>query len=96
MTNVLRSLREQKGISQDELASELKISRQTLSKYENEETKFSLDIIKKLARFFDVDYSCFIDNKMPPERAALCCSSLWFMLCLCGRVVIFQATQKFS
>ena len=67
MTNVLRSLREQKGISQDELASELKISRQTLSEYENEETKFSLDIIRKLARFFDVDYSCFIDNKMPPE-----------------------------
>lgn len=51
MTNVLRSLREQKGISQDELASELKISRQTLSKYENEETKFSLDIIKNWPDF---------------------------------------------
>lgn len=51
MTNVLRSLREQKGISQEELASELKISRQTLSKYENEETKFSLDIIKNWPDF---------------------------------------------
>ena len=65
MSNIVKLLREEQNLSQDELASALGITRQTLSKYENENCNLSLDIIKKLARFFDVDYSCFIDNKMP-------------------------------
>lgn len=65
MFNILKTLREDKGLSQDDLAADLSISRQTLSKYENGDTNFSLDIIKKLAAYFEVDYSCFIDNKMP-------------------------------
>lgn len=65
MSNIVKLLREEQNLSQDELASALGITRQTLSKYENENCNLSLDIIKKLASFFDVDYSCFIDNKMP-------------------------------
>lgn len=65
MFNVLKVLREEKNISQDDLASQLGITRQTLSKYENGENNLPIDIIKKLADIFDVDYSCIIDNKMP-------------------------------
>lgn len=65
MISILKTLRENENISQDDLAATLGITRQTLSKYENGESNFSLDIIKKLAQFFNVDYSCFIDNKMP-------------------------------
>ena len=65
MTNILKTLRENENISQDELAAMLGISRQTLGKYENGENNFSLGIIKKLSKIFSVDYSCFIDNKMP-------------------------------
>lgn len=67
MFNILKYLREEKSLSQDDLASVLGLSRQTISKYENGEANFTLDIIKKLSQFFDVDYSCFIDNK-PPVR----------------------------
>lgn len=67
MFNILKYLREEQSLSQDDLASALGLSRQTISKYENGETNFTLDIIKKLSQFFDVDYSCFIDNK-PPVR----------------------------
>lgn len=67
MFNILKYLREEKSLSQDDLASALGLSRQTISKYENGEANFTLDIIKKLSQFFDVDYSCFIDNK-PPVR----------------------------
>lgn len=65
MFNILKVLREEKNISQDDLASQLRITRQTLSKYENGENNLPIDIIKKLADIFDVDYSCIIDNKMP-------------------------------
>ncbi len=67
MFNILKYLREEQSLSQYDLASALGLSRQTISKYENGETNFTLDIIKKLSQFFDVDYSCFIDNK-PPVR----------------------------
>ncbi len=67
MFNILKYLREEQSLSQDDLASALGLSRQTISKYENGEANFTLDIIKKLSQFFDVDYSCFIDNK-PPVR----------------------------
>ena len=63
MFNILKYLREEQSLSQDDLASALGLSRQTISKYENGETNFTLDIIKKLSQFFDVDYSCFIDKK---------------------------------
>lgn len=65
MFKILKVLREDKKISQDDLASQLGITRQTLSKYENGENNLPVDIIKKLADIFDVDYSCIIDNKMP-------------------------------
>ena len=65
MINILKTLRENENISQDDLAASLGISRQTLSKYENGENNFPLDIIRKLSKIFNVDYSCFIDNKMP-------------------------------
>lgn len=65
MFKILKVLREDKKISQDDLASQLGITRQTLSKYENGENNLPIDIIKKLADIFDVDYSCIIDNKMP-------------------------------
>lgn len=67
MFNILKHLREEKSLSQDELASELGLTRQTISKYENGEANFSSDIIKKLSQFFEVNYSCFIDNT-PPLR----------------------------
>lgn len=65
MFKILKVLRDEKNISQDDLASQLGITRQTLSKYENGENNLPVDIIKKLADIFNVDYSCIIDNKMP-------------------------------
>ena len=65
MTSIVKTLRERENISQDDLAARLGITRQTLSKYENGESNFSSDIIKKLAEIFNVDYACFIDNEMP-------------------------------
>lgn len=63
--SVLKKLREEAKLSQNELAQKIGISRQSYIKYENLETKPTLEIIKKLAKFFDVNYACIIDNEMP-------------------------------
>lgn len=68
MNSVLKSLREEKGYSQEELAKKVGITRQTYIKYENLEGKPTLDVVEKLSKLFDVDYSCIIDNKMPVKH----------------------------
>lgn len=65
--NILKLLREKAGYSQEELAEKLGISRQTYIKYENLETKPTLDIVEKLSKLYDIDYACIIDNKEPKK-----------------------------
>lgn len=65
--SILKELRTSAKLSQDELARKLEISRQTYNKYENLEAKPTLEAVEKLAKFFDVDYACIIDNKMPTK-----------------------------
>lgn len=67
MNNVLKILREKHGYSQDELANKLEVSRQSYSKYEAETVDMPLEIVRKVAKIFDVDYSCLIDGKIPSE-----------------------------
>ena len=64
MVNMIKKLREGQGYSQEQLAKELNITRQTLIKYENGEQP-TIENMKKIASFFDVDYECIIDNKEP-------------------------------
>lgn len=68
MVSILKILREQLEYSQEELSNKIGISRQTLIKYENEENKPTLENVEKLAKFFDIDYACIIDNKMPSPQ----------------------------
>lgn len=67
MINMIKKLREEQGYSQEQLAKELNISRQTLIKYENGEQP-TIENVKKIANFFDVDYACIIDNKEPVQH----------------------------
>ena len=52
MNRVLKVLRDKNGYSQEELAKKLGISRQTYIKYENLESKPTLEVIEKLAKIF--------------------------------------------
>ncbi len=67
MDSIIKSLREKNSFSQEELSKKLDISRQTYIKYENGSNEMPLEILRKLSKIFDVDYSCLIDNKMPVE-----------------------------
>ena len=48
----LRKLREEKRLSQDDLAGKLKISRQAYCRYENDQREISLDTLCFLADFY--------------------------------------------
>ena len=67
MFNILKHLRESNKYSQEEVAEKLGITRQSYIKYEKNIQINDLTLIKKLASFYDVDYSCFIENKLIEE-----------------------------
>jgi putative transcriptional regulator len=55
MKNNLKTLRQDKKISQDELASILKVSRQTINSIETGKFDPSLKLVIKMTRYFNVE-----------------------------------------
>lgn len=54
MKNKLEQLRKERGIRQDELASALEVSRQTIGSLENGRYNPSITLAFKIARYFDM------------------------------------------
>lgn len=54
MESRIKQLREKRGLIQEILAAELGITQQMLSKYERDVTLIKLDILKKIATYFNV------------------------------------------
>ena len=54
MKNRLEEIRKAKGITQEELANALEVSRQTVGSLENGRYNPSIILVFKIARFFDV------------------------------------------
>lgn len=52
LKNRLEELRKEKGLTQEELANELEVSRQTISSIENERYEPSITLAFKIAIFF--------------------------------------------
>ena len=66
--DILRQLRVQKGLSQDELAEKLYVTRQAVSRWETGETTPNVETLKLLSRFFDVS----INTLLGTPRALVC------------------------
>ena len=56
----IRALRSQKGVSQEKLALETGVGRRYMSDIENGRRNVSLEIIEKLANFFELSPSDFV------------------------------------
>lgn len=54
MESRIKQLREKRGLIQEILAAELGITQQMLSKYERDVTLIKVDILKKIATYFNV------------------------------------------
>lgn len=63
----LKSIREKKGISQNELASFLELSRPTITKYERGEREPDFVTLQKLADFFDVSVDYILGRTDDPK-----------------------------
>lgn len=67
--NKIKVLRETNGLTQDDLATNLGLTRQSISRYETGERKVSLDILYDLAKTFSVSMDSFFPAK---ATAPLC------------------------
>ena len=56
----LRELRKKKGVSQEDLAKLLGVTKSTISKYELGHRAMSIDQLKKVLDFFGIEYGLFL------------------------------------
>ena len=65
----IRSIRTERGISQETLAELMEVSRQTISKWENGQGRPSADSVAKLSEVFGIPAEAFLkDDWVPPEE----------------------------
>lgn len=66
----IEKLRKRKGLSQEELANELDISRQSVFKWEAGENTPDLEKIKRLAKLFNVSFDVLLDDDKDLEETS--------------------------
>ena len=71
--DVLPEIRKEKGITQEELAAKVFVTRQAVSRWETGETTPSIDMAKLLASVLDVPVTRLLD--LPQEPACQCCGT---------------------
>ena len=69
--DIILELRTKKGLSQDELAEKLFVTRQAVSRWENGETIPNIETLKLLSRLFDVSINTLLGS--PREMVCHCC-----------------------
>ena len=68
---IIHELRNRRGLSQDELAEKIFVTRQAVSRWENGETVPNVDTPKLLSKFFDVSINTLLGS--PRQLVCQCC-----------------------
>jgi len=69
--NIIYDLRTKMGLSQDELAEKVFVTRQAVSRWENEETTPNTETLKLLSKLFDVSINTLLGS--PRQMVCQCC-----------------------
>lgn len=69
--DIILELRSKAGLSQDELAEKVYVTRQAVSRWENGETTPSTDTLKLLSKLFDVSINTLLGS--PQQLVCQCC-----------------------
>ena len=72
--DIILDLRTKKGLSQDELAEKIFVTRQAVSRWENGETTPNTETLKLLSKFFNVSINTLLG--LPSEHICNCCGTL--------------------
>ena len=67
MHEIIRKLRSDNGLTQQQVANHLGIDRSTYAYYESGRTRINIDVIVKLAHFYQVRYAVLLGPE--PESA---------------------------
>lgn len=73
LKDVLAQTRKEKGLTQEELARKVFVTRQAVSRWETGETTPSIDMTKLLASVLDVPVMYLLD--LPQEPSCQCCGT---------------------
>lgn len=60
MHDIIRALRKERGLTQQQVADYLHLDRSTYAYYESGRTKLSIDVVVKLAHFYRVRYAALL------------------------------------
>ena len=91
----IRELRKIKGISQDELAEKLGVSRQAISKWENEQSIPDIDKIILLSDYFEVSTDYLLKGVEPVKSMNRKNKNL-FLLCFAIVFALVSCVLSFS
>ena len=69
--NIILELRTKKGLSQEELAQKVMVTRQAVSRWENGETVPNTETLKLLSKEFDVSINTLLGD--PRQLVCQCC-----------------------
>lgn len=69
--DILLELRRKKGLSQEELAEKIYVTRQAVSRWENGETVPNTETLKQLSKLFDVSINTLLGS--PRKLICQCC-----------------------
>ena len=69
--DVLKELREKKGLTQEQLAERVMVTRQAVSRWETGETQPNIDTLKLLSKEFDVSINTLLGS--PRQLFCQCC-----------------------
>lgn len=72
MKDIISSIRREAGITQEQMARKLYVTRQAVSRWENGETEPGIDMVKLICVSFEVPLERFFE--MPMEYYCQCCS----------------------
>ena len=71
MKEILKDIRQRNGLTQEQLAARVMVSRQAVSRWENGETQPNTDTLKLLSQAFDVSINTLLGS--PRQLVCQCC-----------------------
>lgn len=84
----IRAIRERRGMTQDDLAGRLYVSRQTISNYELGRSKPDIEILIRLAEILDTDLSVLIYGEADSAQRRNRIRRFWLVAAGCGILLL--------